>query len=144
MLPLLYLVGNVSKFDVISPIQWKYLGIPLLLSWVTKNTFGNVLERISATLSSWKAKLVNLAGKHFVSYSYLCYASAWLPQSICDGINKIVRSFIWSSEMDNRGISFCWARIVLLSGRRDDVLGINSKGSCMSRILHYLESWVEI
>ncbi|OMP13818.1 putative ribonuclease H protein [Corchorus olitorius] len=41
----------------------KYLGVPLIHERVTKATFKEIVEKVQGRLSSWKSKLLTLAGR---------------------------------------------------------------------------------
>lgn len=39
-----------------------YLGMPTLTSWVTKETFSHLCEKIDWSLAGWKTKYISLSG----------------------------------------------------------------------------------
>lgn len=50
----------------------KYLGMPILQKRMNKETFGEILERVSARLAGWKSKsLLSLAGRITLTKSVL-------------------------------------------------------------------------
>jgi hypothetical protein len=71
---------------------------------VKRDVFQPIIDRVSSRLASWKGKLLNKAGKVCLAKSILSslpvYAmqALWLPQSICDFMDKSIRNFIWSKN----------------------------------------------
>lgn len=41
----------------------KYLGMPILQKRINKETFGDVLEKVSSRLSGWKGRMLSFAGR---------------------------------------------------------------------------------
>ncbi|CAL1398235.1 unnamed protein product [Linum trigynum] len=81
----------------------RYLGVPVLHGRITKSTYKFILDRIDQKLTSWKARTLSLAGRVTLAVSVLnalpTYAmqTTCLPLSICDAIDRKVRSFVWGS-----------------------------------------------
>jgi hypothetical protein len=86
----------------------KYLNLLLLKGKVKKEAFLPIIESVNRHLSSWKSKLLNKAGKVCLAKSVLSslpvYAmqALWIPQSVCDHVDKSIRSFIWSKHGSSR------------------------------------------
>lgn len=78
----------------------KYLGIPLLKGRVTKDVFLPILDKVNARLASWKTRMLYRAGKLFLAKSVLTsipvytMQTLWLPQTICDAIDRKIRDCI--------------------------------------------------
>ncbi|KAL6544208.1 hypothetical protein OROGR_010705 [Orobanche gracilis] len=87
----------------------KYLGIPLLKGRVTKEIFSPIIDKVTSRLASWKHKLLNRAGRVCLAKSVLTalpvysMQTLWLPQSVCDIIDKRIRACIWAKGGHNRG-----------------------------------------
>lgn len=86
----------------------KYLGMPELQKRINKETFGEVIEKVSAKLAGWKRKFLSLAGRITLTKSVLSaipvhtMSTIALPTSTLDQIDKIARSFIWGSSEGSR------------------------------------------
>ncbi|XP_057446239.1 uncharacterized protein LOC130738288 [Lotus japonicus] len=89
----------------------KYLGISLLKGRVTRDLFLPIMEKISARLASWKTRMLNRAGKLCLAKSVLTsipvytMQSLWLPQTMCDFMDKKIRSCLWAKSTSDRGWS---------------------------------------
>ncbi|CAN1808083.1 Putative ribonuclease H protein At1g65750 [Linum perenne] len=81
----------------------RYLGAPVLHGRVTKNTYDFLIDRLNSRLAGWKAENISLTGRVTLASSVLnslpCYImqTALLPVSLCDKIDRKIRSFIWGS-----------------------------------------------
>ncbi|XP_055960701.1 uncharacterized protein LOC126667366 [Mercurialis annua] len=86
----------------------KYLGVPLLHSRITKETYAFILDKIHKKLSGWNANLLSLAGRLTLAKSVLMTIPSYtmqtapLPKSLCNSINSLVRNFIWGSKEGSR------------------------------------------
>ena len=86
----------------------KYLGMPVLQKRINKETFGEVIERVSSKLAGWKRRFLSLAGRITLTKSVLAsipvhtMSTIALPISTLDQLDKIARSFIWGSSEGNR------------------------------------------
>lgn len=74
---------------------------------------------MTARLASWKHKLLNRAGRVALASSVLTTIPSyymqisWLPQSVCNQIDKISRDFIWKGSQ-NKGVNLVnWQRVSL-------------------------------
>ncbi|CAN1837616.1 Putative ribonuclease H protein At1g65750 [Linum perenne] len=87
-----------------------YLGVPILHGRVTKHTFNFILDRLDNKLAGWKANNLSMAGRVTLASSVLSsipsyvMQTAFLPVSLCDQIDKKIRSFIWGSTDASRKI----------------------------------------
>ncbi|CAA7030525.1 unnamed protein product [Microthlaspi erraticum] len=86
----------------------KYLGMPVLQRRINKDTFGDVLEKVSSRLAGWKGKLLSFAGRITLTKAVLSsipvhtMSTALLPQSTLNRLDKTSRSFIWGDTADQR------------------------------------------
>ncbi|CAN1824591.1 Putative ribonuclease H protein At1g65750 [Linum perenne] len=82
----------------------RYLGVLFLHGRVTKHTYDFILDRMNNHLAGWKAENLSLAGRVTLATSVLnsipCYImqTAFLPLSLCDKMDRIIRNFIWGTE----------------------------------------------
>ncbi|PNY05589.1 ribonuclease H [Trifolium pratense] len=95
----------------------KYLGFPILKGRAKKSDFLFIIEKMQSRLASWKNKLLNKPGRLALASSVLSSIPnyymqiAWLPQSICDGIDQTTRNFIWR-DSNNKGTHLVsWKKI---------------------------------
>ncbi|CAN1754104.1 Putative ribonuclease H protein At1g65750 [Linum perenne] len=81
----------------------RYLGVPLLHGRVKHSTYDYILSRLDVKLAGWKANNLSLAGRVTLASSVLnaipsyVMQTAFLPASICEGIDRKIRDFIWGS-----------------------------------------------
>ncbi|CAA7044678.1 unnamed protein product [Microthlaspi erraticum] len=110
----IFFSGNVSRdlektISEASGIQslrdlGKYLGMPVLQKRMNKDTFGEVLARVSAKLAGWKSCVLSMAGRLTLTKAVLSsipvhsMSSIMLPQSTLSGLDKLSRSFLWGSN----------------------------------------------
>ncbi|CAA7025736.1 unnamed protein product [Microthlaspi erraticum] len=72
----------------------KYLGMPVLQKRINKDTFGEVLEKVSSWLAGWKGQLLSLAGRITLTKAVLSsvpvhtMSTAMLPQSTLNRLDK--------------------------------------------------------
>src|ERR1044072_1315912 len=97
----------------------KYLGLPILKGRVTRENFAPIIEKVKTRLASWKNKLLNKAGKLCLAKSVISslpvygMQALWLPDSICDYIDKSLRRCIWAKGENTRSWNLVpWAEIV--------------------------------
>ncbi|XP_057426304.1 uncharacterized protein LOC130719710 [Lotus japonicus] len=89
----------------------KYLGIPLLKGRVTRDLFFLIMDKVNARLAFWKTRMLNKAGKLCLAKSVLTslpvytMQSLWLPQSVCEFIDKKIRCCLWGKGSNNRGVN---------------------------------------
>lgn len=95
----------------------KYLGFPLFQGRPTRMDFDFITGNMSARLASWKHRLLNRAGRVALAssvpsaipsyYMQIC----WMPQSVCEHINKITKDFIWKGTHE-KGVNLVnWQKI---------------------------------
>lgn len=86
----------------------KYLGMPILQKRINKETFGEVIEKVSSKLAGWKKRFLSLAGRITLTKSVLSsipvhtMSTIALPASTLNQLDKIARAFIWGSSEGNR------------------------------------------
>ncbi|KAG7591715.1 Zinc finger CCHC-type [Arabidopsis thaliana x Arabidopsis arenosa] len=86
----------------------KYLGMPVLQKRINKNTFGEVLERVSTRLSGWKGRMLSQAGRLTLTKAVLSsipihsMSTIALPKAILDGLDRISRGFLWGTTTEKR------------------------------------------
>lgn len=97
----------------------KYPGFPLPHGRQTKKDFEFITGKMTARLASWKHKLLNRAGRVALASSVLTAIPSyymqisWLPQSVCNQIDKISRDFIWKGAQ-NKGVNLVnWQKVSL-------------------------------
>ena len=77
----------------------KYLGMPLIHSRVSKNTYSDLVDKVQSRLAGWKSKILNIAGRvtliQAVNSSIPVYAmqTAKLPISTAMTLDKLNRDF---------------------------------------------------
>lgn len=82
----------------------RYLGMPTLVSRVTKETYAYLCEKIDRRLAGWKSKYLSLAGRITLAKSTLStmatcsMQSAKIPRTVCDSIDKRIRRFVWGGD----------------------------------------------
>lgn len=109
----------------------KYLGMPILHKRINKETFGEVLARVSARLAGWKGRMLSFAGRltltKFVLASIPVHSMSTikLPQAILDRLDRVSRDFLWGSTAEKRKTHLiAWDKICL--PKKDGGLGIRA------------------
>ncbi|KAG7534372.1 Endonuclease/exonuclease/phosphatase superfamily [Arabidopsis thaliana x Arabidopsis arenosa] len=136
----------------------KYLGMPVLHKRINKDTFGEVVERVSSRLAGWKGRLLSLAGRITLTKSVLSsipvhsMSTISLPKSTLNSLDRASRSFLWGSTAEKkRQHLMSWKRICRPKG--EGGLGIRPAGVMNKallakvgwRIIHDRESlWARI
>ncbi|KAG8371078.1 hypothetical protein BUALT_Bualt13G0049500 [Buddleja alternifolia] len=77
-----------------------YLGVPLVHDRVSPRLFRELIDKVQARLSSWKAKLLNFAA-HMTLLKLVMAAlpvhtmqSTWLSQGTCNQLDRLNRAFL--------------------------------------------------
>lgn len=76
-----------------------YLGMPLIQSRVTKSTYAGIVDRVHKKLTSWKSKVLSMAGRttliQVVSSTIPSYVmqTTKLPASIYVDLDKLNMNF---------------------------------------------------
>lgn len=98
---------NLSGVDVTRNLG-NYLGVPILQSIVSKDTFGFLLDRINSKLNGWRKKTLSFAGRitltKFVLLSLPIYtmSSLVLPRNVIGEMERLCRNFILGHKADSR------------------------------------------
>ncbi|GKV09037.1 hypothetical protein SLEP1_g20594 [Rubroshorea leprosula] len=107
-----------------------YLGVRILHGRQTKDTYKHLLEKIQVKLSSWKQKMLSIAGRRIlvqtVTSAIPTYTmqSILLPDYVCAAIDRLNRNFLWGSDVANRPHLVNWHSVCL--PRTQGGLGIRS------------------
>ncbi|KAG7579199.1 hypothetical protein ISN45_Aa03g033600 [Arabidopsis thaliana x Arabidopsis arenosa] len=98
----------------------KYLGMPILQKRLNKETFGEVLERVSSKLAGWKGRCMSLAGRLTLTKAVLnsipihTMSIISIPKSLLKELDKVSRSFLWGSTREKkRQHLIAWKRVCL-------------------------------
>lgn len=81
-----------------------YLSFPISPSAIRAKDFDSIIEKVSAKLSGWKAKLILFPGRvvliQFVIEAILAYIMQCVAFSAksCDTLNALNRNFLWGSS----------------------------------------------
>ncbi|KAG7564477.1 Ribonuclease H-like superfamily [Arabidopsis suecica] len=109
----------------------KYLGMPVLQKRINKDTFGEILERISTRLAGWKGRMLSLAGRITLTKAVISsipvhsMSTIKLPASTLCKLDKAARDFIWGSSGEGRKLHLVsWKNVCL--PKKDGGLGIRT------------------
>ncbi|KAG7543761.1 Ribonuclease H-like superfamily [Arabidopsis thaliana x Arabidopsis arenosa] len=86
----------------------KYLGMPVLQKRINKETFSDVLEKVSSRLAGWKGRCLSLAGRLTLTKAVLAsipihtMSTILLPKSTLESLDKVSQSFLWGSHSGQR------------------------------------------
>lgn len=92
-----------------SSFPFKYLGLPLSDSRLCKQDYIPLVQKVSARLTGWGSKLLNIARKLVLVNSVLSsipiyYMSVFsLPQWALDDLERTRRTFLWQGADPNEG-----------------------------------------
>nr|KYP74203.1 Putative ribonuclease H protein At1g65750 family [Cajanus cajan] len=107
----------------------KYLGFPLVPGRMGRSHFLPMVEKLHSRLASWKRNMLNRASRICLAQSVLTslptytMQTLWLPQTICNDIDKVSRNFIWGKEGATRSLNLVsWKKVI--APRRYGGLGI--------------------
>ncbi|KAK9278780.1 hypothetical protein L1049_028358 [Liquidambar formosana] len=98
----------------------KYLGVPLIHSRVSKETYFYVLDKVQNHLFGWKADHLSMAGRTLLVQSvtsaipgYVMQSSK-LPEGLLNQLDRVNCKFIWGSTESNKKIHLVvWDKICL-------------------------------
>jgi hypothetical protein len=113
----LNLIVNLLNFQI-GYLPFNYLGIPIFRGKPKVCWFQSIADKIHAKLSAWKASLLSMAGRvplvRAVIHSMLIYSItiySW-PVSLIKKIEKDVKNFIWSGDVDKRKlVTVAWKKL---------------------------------
>ncbi|KAL6555875.1 hypothetical protein OROHE_007149 [Orobanche hederae] len=86
----------------------KYLGVNLNHGRVNQATFSPFFDKIMGRFKNWKSKFLSLSGRATLVQSVTSsipihsMQSMWLPENICDKLDKLNRDFLWSSDINQK------------------------------------------
>lgn len=86
----------------------KYLGMSILHKRINKDTFSEVIGRVSSRLAGWKGKMLSRAGRITLTKAVLSstpvhsMSNIQLPVSTLNALDKLSRDFIWGSTSEQR------------------------------------------
>lgn len=78
----------------------KYLGFKIFHGLPRRDDFEDLMERVTTRLASWKGRLLNKPGRVTLTNAVLSAIPSygmqiqWLPQSVCDGLDRTSIHFI--------------------------------------------------
>ncbi|GJS01701.1 hypothetical protein Tco_0318209 [Tanacetum coccineum] len=87
----------------------KYLGVPLVTSWLVFRDCKELIEKVHARVDDWKNKFLSAAGRlqlirSVLSSMYIYWASMFiLPSRVLLDIEQIIRRFLWSHGSMKKG-----------------------------------------
>ncbi|KAG7579838.1 Ribonuclease H domain [Arabidopsis thaliana x Arabidopsis arenosa] len=109
----------------------KYLGMPILQKRINKDTYGEVLEKMSTRLSGWKGRFLSMSGRVTLTKAVLSsipvhsMSTIMLPASTLKKLDQISRDFIWGSTVEKRKQHLlAWKKVC--RPKREGGLGIRS------------------
>ena len=105
-----------------TPSLHRYLGFPIIKGRPKRSDFFFIIDKMHSRLASWKNKLLSKPGRLTLASSVLSSIPSyymqinWMPQSICDSIDKTTRDFLWK-DTNNKGINLVnWQKVKHLGG----------------------------
>ncbi|VVA23746.1 PREDICTED: ribonuclease H At1g65750, partial [Prunus dulcis] len=84
----------------------KYLGVPIIHTRVTKDTYQEIIDKVKKRLSSWKSHTLSMAGRltllQSVTSAIPIYSmqTAMLPASVCSKLDQLNKNFLWGHAVD--------------------------------------------
>jgi ribonuclease HI len=111
------LIVQVLNFNIGS-LPFSYLGVPIFKGKPKACRFQPIADRVKLKLASWKASLLSITGRiqlvRSVIHSMLTYSISlysW-PVSLLKELEKCIRNFIWSGEIDKRKlVTTSWKKV---------------------------------
>ncbi|PKA60583.1 Putative ribonuclease H protein [Apostasia shenzhenica] len=99
-------------FDMREESNWTYLGIPLRKRRPSKDDFTDLLAKIRNRIHSWGTRQLSLAGRLTLINSVLSSTPVYIlshifvPCSVLDCIEKLLRSFFWGGNGDTNTMHY--------------------------------------
>ena len=108
-----YFTGKIDPFRI------RYLGIPLGLRQLSKNDLQPLIDKVTSRLPTWKAGLLNKAGRSTLIKSTLSAIpthtalAANLSPWVTKQIDSVRRSFLWKGAQSAKGghCLLAWPRV---------------------------------
>jgi hypothetical protein len=115
----LELIVQLLNFSIGS-LPFNYLGVPIFRGKPKACYLQPIADKVKLKLSAWKASLLSIAGRvqlvRSVVQSMLIYSISiysW-PAALLKDIEKCMRNFIWSDDIDKRKlVTTSWKKICL-------------------------------
>lgn len=103
-----------------TPNLGKYLGIYMRHGRVSRADAGRLIDKVTSRYAGWKKKFLSTAGRatliQAVTSSVPLYdmQSSWLPEHVCNRLDKLNRDFLWSNDVSQRKTHLVgWKKVVL-------------------------------
>jgi hypothetical protein len=113
----LNLIVQLLNFNIGS-LPFNYLGVPIFKGKPKASYLQPIADKIKLKLSAWKVSLLSIAGRvqlvRSVIQSMLIYSISLYSWSVSllKDIEKSVRNFIWSGDIDRRKlVTISWKKI---------------------------------
>ncbi|WJX14219.1 hypothetical protein P8452_04514 [Trifolium repens] len=152
----LELIVQLLHFNI-GTLPFSYLGVPIFKGKPKACHFQPIADKIQLKLASWKASLLSIAGRvqlvrsviqSMLTYSISIYS--W-PVSLIKNIEKCIRNFIWSGEIDKRKlVTTAWKKVCRpfsqggLNLRSLNTLNKASNLKLCWTLLHSQSSWAKL
>lgn len=124
------LISDESGIKVTSGLG-KYLGMPILHKRINKETFGDILEKVSSRLSGWKGRFLTMAGRVTLTKAVLpsipvhSMSTISLPKTTLESLDRASRNFLLGSTNEQRKQHLLsWKKVCL--PKREGGLGIRA------------------
>lgn len=103
----------------LAPFPIKYLGIPLATTKLKKSELQPLVDKVANCLPTWKASLINKAGRAVLIRAKLSVIPIYTAVAIeispwvIKCVDKIRRSFLWtgSAEAKGRCCALAWPKV---------------------------------
>lgn len=109
-------IQQILPFQVVEKFD-RYLRLPARVGRSRVESFSYLKDKLWARVQKWNGKSLSMAGREVMIKSVLQAIPTYvmscfkLPESILDGVEKIVRRFRWGSKQ-SKGISWIsWAKL---------------------------------
>ena len=85
-------------------LPFKYLGVPIIASRLTKLECRCLVNKITAQIKTWSSRHLSYAGRAALIHSvlmgiYTFWAKVFvLPQEVLNQVIKLCRNYLWSAE----------------------------------------------
>lgn len=106
-----HLVASTLGFPEVTN-HGKYLGFPSSIPKNKNECFAYLKERVCQSISGWETKFLSQAGRLVLLKSVASaiplyvMSAAYLPDDLCDSIEKMMNSFLWKSSAYSKGLKW--------------------------------------